>query len=652
MTRNLILSTILFSSLLITTKAQVKEDSIKTYRLKDVTIMGILELEPESFIKIAQTEIKKADAGGVIDLGSKIPSIKAQTNSRGESLFFFRGSGERQITLFMDGIPINMPWDNRIDLSLLPAEIVSEITLLKGISPAIFGANAISGVINISSINPIENIRSGKFSIQIGETGYNKFSGLYSKGGEKLSYLISAGYRKSDGYKLPSSFLSSANPTKERLNSYINSKSVFGKINYKFSNDYSSDLIFSFIDSKKGVPPEIGVANQRYWQYPEWKNIILAANGNLKFSESQSYLFYSFSINKFNMQINQYKNASFTTIDDIEKNNDLVFRTRLIYTNILSGVSLLKIALNGQSFRHKEEFLSSNFISQTYSENILSVGAEYEYVQNKYVLSVGSGIDWIGTPKTGDKPGKESLTDYALNAAFVYLLDNNFSLRINGGRKTRFPTLRETFSGALGRFVPNPSLKAEIAYSGETSLSYKQLNFTTDISIFLTYLKDGIVRIGLPKKQFMRINKDQIRTYGLELVSRYYNNNNLRSSFNFTFLSAMSKNDLGEFKDTLEYRPQIKSSFDLDYSISKNLNALLELEYTGLEFGLKEGSTGYQKLPDYFLANIRAAYSFSMNELDFEIYFRLNNLFDRLYYTQFGLPEAGRHFLIGANMEF
>jgi iron complex outermembrane receptor protein len=351
------------------------------------------------------------------------------------------------------------------------------------------------------------------------------------------------------------------------------------------------------------------------------------------------------------MQINQYKNQLFDSIDDIEKNDDDIFRGRLIYTNILNENSLFKVGLNGQVFRHKEEFLSGSFVSQTYSENILSGGIEYEYIRNNYVLSVGGGIDRIETPKTGDKPSKESITDFALNGAFVYSLNSNMSIRVNGGRKTRFPTLRETFSGALGRFVPNPALKAESASSGELSFSYKTPSLSADASLFLSYLKDGIVRISLPQRQFMRVNKDEVRMYGLELVSKY-TSENLQSTFNFTLLSAKGKNIAGAFSDTLEYRPELNGNIGIDYSITTDFNSLLELEYIGNEFGLKEGSTGYQMLPDYFLVNVRFAYSFLLDFSKIELYLRLNNIFDRLHYTQFGLPEAGRQIFAGANFVF
>lgn len=641
---------ILYIFLSLSLFAQVK-DSIKTYRLEDVTIKGILTLEPESFIKIEPKELKKADARSAFDLGKKIPSIKTQTNSRGESLFFFRGSGERQMTLFLDGIPLNIPWDNRIDLSLLPSGIIEEITLLKGVPPAIFGANAISGVVNMSTINPATSGYDGRLSVQLGETGTRKLVGTFINSNDKLSYVVSGDFTNYDSFRLPSSFSNPANPGRNRTNSYLRSKSVLGKLNYKLSDNFISGLIISYITSEKGVPPEIGVANPRYWQYPEWKNLIIGTTGKIDFDANRSFLFYSLSFNKFNMQINQYKNLSFNTFDDIEKDYDNTLRLRLIYTNILNENSLIKVGVNGHLFQHKEEFLSSKYVTQTYSENIISLGAEYEYIKDNYVLSVGGGFDYIETPKTGDKPSKESVTDYAVNAAFVYSFDENLSFRVNGGRKTRFPTLRETFSGALGRFVPNPSLKAESATSGELSLAYKTNSFHADASLFLSMLKDVIVRISLPQKQFQRVNKDGIRTYGLELVTKY-NYGNFSSTFNLTILSAKGKNINGEYKDTLEYRPEINSSLGVDYTITKNLNALLELEYIGREYGLKEGAAGYQSLPDYLVTNFRISFNFEVGSLNLETYLRVNNIFDRLYYTQFGLPEAGRQIFMGANIEF
>ncbi len=642
----------LILSLIVTINVTAQnQDSLKSYRLEEVTIKGILELEPESFITIDSSYTQKSDAQTLLDIGNYIPSIKVQTNSRGESLFFFRGAGERQLILFFDGIPLNIPWDNRIDLSLVPSSSIGEIIVLKGVSPAIFGPNAISGVINISS-KKVDRDKGG-ISLQLGDNNRKSLTASWQNVHNDLSYFISASYKKADGYDLPASFDNPSNPQQIRLNSYVEAKNVFGKMNYIFSDSYQSGFLISFIDSKKGVPPEIGVENPRYWKYPVWQNLIIATNGNIKINQAQETLYYAFSYTKFKLQIDQFLDPSFLTIDDIEKNYDNILRGRVLYTNILNSASLIKVTLSGQFSNHNEEFLTSGFTSQTYSENIISTGAEYEYVQDKYILSLGGGFDWISTPQTGDKEPKEGNSDYSINAAFVYKIMNDFSVRFNIGRKTRFPSLRETFSGALGRFIPNPNLKAEIALSGEISFNYRNPSYSGDVSFFLSYLSDGIVRTSLPENKFQRINKDQVRNYGIELAGTFKPNDNIRVNFDFTYLNSFAKNINGNYSDTLEYKPKYISSVSIDYWTSNGFNLRAELDYLGKEFGLKEGSVGFQKIADYLLINLRAAYSFNFeNDYDFEFYLRANNIFDRLYYTQFGLPEAGRQFLIGLNLIF
>ncbi|MBI1937972.1 MAG: TonB-dependent receptor [Ignavibacteriales bacterium] len=350
------------------------------------------------------------------------------------------------------------------------------------------------------------------------------------------------------------------------------------------------------------------------------------------------------------MQIDQYSEQSFKTINETEKNYDQVFRGRIVYTNVIGDNSLIKIAFNGQSFRHEEKFLSNNFSPLTYSENIFSIGTEYEYVKEKYVVSLGGSYDWLNTPRTGDKSGKDPQSGFAINGAFVYRLQNDLSVRLNLGRKTRFPSLRETFSGALGRFVPNPGLKSEIAHSGEIGFNYKNQFFTADASFFLTYLSDGIVRKSFTGGKFMRVNKDQIRTYGFEFASSYKPDEKVNMVFNFTYLNAKAKNSAGKFDGTLEYKPQLSSSLNFDYMFTTDFSVLAEFEYLAKEYGLKEGSAAFQKLPEYLIVNFRAAYLFLFDKNNkLEFYVRLNNFFDKLYYTQFGLPEAGRQYYFGTN---
>ena len=407
------------------------------------------------------------------------------------------------------------------------------------------------------------------------------------------------------------------------------------------------------------MPPETDVENPRYWKYPLWRKWTLTVNGSHRFGEEQrSILNYSLSSSKFNMQIDQYTDITFTDFDDIEKDDDLIMYGRMNFTQLFDYNSLLKLSASGYTTTHKEKFLATNFAEElTYSQNVFSLGTEYEYIQDKYTATLGVSLDGASTPKTGDKPSQDPTYDYSINSSFVYSIDTNLSAQLNFGRKTRFPTLREAFSGALGKFVINPDLRAEVAYTGEIGLSYYHQGGKTDLNMFLTYLNDGIVRAVVytdgGSKKYKRINKDEIRTFGFELNTFYDITEDLSTNFHFTYLNSFAKNSNGEFRDTLEYKPNIVAGLSVDYEFLNGFNTVLEVNYVGKEFGLQGGNEYFQKLPDYLLTSIRLSYEFTLfSNVRLQAFIRMNNIFDKLYYTQWSLPEAGRQFWGGVAAEF
>lgn len=300
-----------------------QKDSIKSYKLEEITIKADKELQSKIITEINFKEIEQTDAGNISELAKLIPSVKVQTNSRGETLFYLRGAGERQIMLFFDGVPLNIPWDNRIDLSLLPAEAIGNISVTRGIPSVVYGANAISGVININSLNRKSSF--SKILFQRGENNSQRYSGLYLNNQNNFSYLFSTSFSKTDGYNLPESYHNSANPSKLRINSFNKSFNFLGKINYHFSDVSNVGLGISYINSEKGVPPETDVSNPRFWKYPIWKRLIISLNGkhtfknNHAFRQAGSKVEFSFAGTNLKSQIDQFTTASFSNIDDIEK---------------------------------------------------------------------------------------------------------------------------------------------------------------------------------------------------------------------------------------------------------------------------------------------------------------------------------------------
>lgn len=624
------------------------EDSLKTYKLKEISIEADKQLKTKLEINIDAREVEEADALNLSDIGRLIPSVKVQTNSRGETLYFIRGNGERQITLLFDGVPLNIPWDNRIDLSLIPSDVIESINIIKGIPSTTYGANSISGLVEINSLSLEDKSSVNKLSFKLGENNSQSYSGLYSNNLNPFSIMASIQYNKRDGFSLPSSYISNS---KVRVNSFSKSLNFFGKIGYYKNPRLKLNLTFAYNDAEKGVPPEDNVSNPRFWKYPLWKRYVINLNGEIHPSKSNtSKIIFSFSGTSVKTQIDQYKDINFTSIDDIEKGKDITYNGRIVYSSLISDNAMLKLSLSGYTSTHTENILSNNYQENIYRQNILSSNGELEYFLDKTTLVFGIAYDLSATPKTGDKPAKSSINDYGINIGMVHSFNESQSLRITYGRKARFPTLRESFSGALGRFVANPSLKAETAVTIEGGFRSVFTKGDFDAALFYTNLKDGIVRATLPGKQFMRINKDEVRTFGIETVTRYKFSDKLKAAFNFTWLNANAKNVSGEFKDTLEYKPRIISSLDISFFPTKKSQINLEFIYLGTQFGLKEGSLYFESLPDYLVTNVRAAYNFKISNYNMEVYARLNNLFDKLYFTQWGLPESGSEFWGGIKL--
>ncbi|MGD8782757.1 MAG: TonB-dependent receptor [Ignavibacteria bacterium] len=64
-------------------------------------------------------------------------------------------------------------------------------------------------------------------------------------------------------------------------------------------------------------------------------------------------------------------------------------------------------------------------------------------------------------------------------------------------------------------------------------------------------------------------------------------------------------------------------------------------------------SIDIQKFTNYLLFNFRLSCLIKpYKDVDLQVFLRVNNVFDKLYYTQWSLPEPGRQFRVGSFVEF
>lgn len=160
----------------------------------------LLSETPSSVTVITRAQLQ---AGNVFDLSEAIrraPGVSlSQSGTRGKSSsLFMRGTESNHTLVLIDGIRANNPDDGRFDFGVIPAENIERIEVMRGPGSALYGSDAIGGVINIITRQGAGPLRSGG-KVEVGNFATNKqvFSLNGQLGKSRLS--LAASRLDSDG---------------------------------------------------------------------------------------------------------------------------------------------------------------------------------------------------------------------------------------------------------------------------------------------------------------------------------------------------------------------------------------------------------------------------------------------------------------------
>jgi outer membrane cobalamin receptor len=150
-----------------------------------------------------------------------------------------RGSTYQQVLVLLDGKRLNSPIAGGFDMSELPVplEAIDRIEIVRGPSSALYGADAVGGVVNFITKKPAVPLTS--LSGAIGAHGYTSAS-LYNSGREgNTYYTLSAAKERSHGYR--------ANSDLDQINAGI-------KLGYDLDPATSIEASSDYLTKDIGVP--------------------------------------------------------------------------------------------------------------------------------------------------------------------------------------------------------------------------------------------------------------------------------------------------------------------------------------------------------------------------------------------------------------
>jgi iron complex outermembrane receptor protein len=658
-----------------TDTSRTRRDSLRVHRLEEIVVHGVHRVPaplPYTLAEIEPAAVARLDAPSVAQVARLVPAAHVQTNSRGETLVYLRDAGERQVAAFLDGALLNVPWDNRVDLSLVPAPMIGGLTVVKGVPPVEYGTNVVGGALNLTSRTLDDAGRRMEIALSRGTEGQLAGS-LAGRGslGSRWRYALALGRTSRDGLALPAGAALPYNQTDPeiRTNTDQRATNAAARAVHRFRGGTEVGVSLFHVDAQKGVAPEGHLDparfRVRYWRYPLWQNTmgILSATGTVG-----SELIWKGAAwaNRFRQNIDAYTSQRYDSLDSREEDRDFTAGARLVGQRRL-GKSAVKLALNALTSRHRQRDLDLNpdgspaagtFPELAYRQVVVSTGVEYEVDPiDRLDVTAGMSFDLMSAPETGDKPAIEAFRDYSATLGLGYQLRPGIHVRGSVGRKSRFPTLRELFGEALNRFLLNPDLRPESSIITELAARFRGSNVEVEVVPFATFTSNtidqrSVLLPGESRPRRQRINLRGSRVLGVELSAGLDFDPSFQAQGHLTVMQPRRLQDAPTDPIFLSEKPDVLGRLALSYEPAAGPLGLIEGVYTGRAYSLDEANQ-FVPLPRSLVLNVRAGYRFLWaEERRVEVFARVDNLSDEVVVPQLGLPAAGRTAQGGIKADF
>jgi iron complex outermembrane receptor protein len=648
--KKLVLALSLFSSQLFA-QTPTTETPDRTFELGEVRITGDSLKDTHQRISAQRIEkFNRVDVSNALNLLSGV-SI-ANVGPRNESVVYVRGFDLRQVPVFIDGVPVYVPYDGYVDMGRFTTFDLAEINVSKGFASILYGANTMGGAINLVSRKPVEKF---ELSGRIGVFSGKGFRGNINAGSRIGKFYFQAGISelKQQTFPLSDDFKARRyQRTDNRENAYRDDFKVSLKAG--FTPNATDEYVVGYVNQQgeKGNPPYVGddaKITTRFWQWPKWNkqslyfisNTALGAKSKIKtrlYYDTFVNSLFSFDDTTYTKKTRPYAFESY--YNDYTVGGNAEFESRALKNNIFKANVQYKRDI------HRENDLGEPV--QSYIDNTLSIGVENSYqVTSALAIIPGASFNSRQSEQAQEyNATTKELTNFAdsknsaVNAQLGVFWDirAGHSLRASIARKTRFATIKDRYSYRMGQAIPNPDLHAEIAVNFDLSYTGKISDaFSVQASIFNSAINDIIQQVdNVQPGRFQLQNAGKARFYGAELGFDYKSEKGLTLGANYTYIKRKNiTNPTILFTNV----PENKVFGFVDYSFLKRVNLLLSAEYNSDRYSTSYGT----RAKAYTLVNTKA----SVNIYKFiSIEGGINNIFDKNYSLVEGFPEAGRNFFV------
>ncbi len=637
--------------------------------IETVTVVGEAP-EEEDWLgafeaRLGAEDIARFDRQTVSDAINLLPGTSIQNDGgRSERLLFVRGFHSRQVPLYIDGIPIYVPYDGNVDLGRFGTFDIAEISVSKSITPMLFGANTLGGSVNLVSRRPTAPFEA---SATAGIAADDAFDLARQNFSANLATNQGAWYAQIGGsiagqshYLLPEDYQATAIENGGRRE---NSDSGDYKLSFKagITPNETDEYAISYYNQQgdKETPPYAGSnasVRPRYWRWPEWDKegvylLTRTAIANKSYISIKAYYdTYGNTLRAFDdaNYATQNRNYAFNSIyDDYTYGAGMELGTQYFDNHDLRAAFLYKHDVH-------REVDDDGIPEERYIDDLFTLAVEDTVTINERLrLVTGAGFsDQQGIEanfydtNAGSVVAQPVSEESAFNAqgALLYTTAAAGEWHFSVARRTRFPNLKDRYSFRLGSALPNPDLQPESAVHLEGGVAGQTGNFTYGANLFYSELDDAMENVTIAPTACSRPPCIQLqniggqRHAGVELLGTFAIGENGELHANYTFLDRENTSANGL---KLINVPKHKLFTYAKYAYGTHWEFLASAEYDSERYS---STAGDRIAGDFLVGNLKASYRFDEHFIG-EI--SINNVGDALYAYEEGFYEPGRSWNAG-----
>lgn len=529
---------------------------------------------------------------------------------------FVRGAATKHTLVLVDGVRISDANSGDVSFTNIPVNSIERIEVVKGARAAIYGSDAIAGVINIIT----REAQQHQVNVTTGAHNYFNLQGTTKFSRDNLDVSVNFGFERTDGYDVIAKDPEAVIGKDHDQDGYLN-RNLGVNLNYDADQFGVFNVIGQFSSGQADYDNAWG--NDAY-NFENFTSKLGWEKKTAEFTHTAA------------LSLSQEENTQTgTATEDVYSTERTELEYRTLYAlndevQLTAGANLLDEDLSGSS---------ASFSETSRDNQAVFVGGFYD--DGKFLASLvtrSDDYDFHGRANT-------------YSSAFGIKANKYVSVHFNHGTAFRAPSLTNAFVKDSPWYLPNLNIKPEEATNNELGLSVTTDSVRYEFAIFSNQIDNLISnQYDADTGKYIPYNVDSATMKGAELsltTSAYGFDHNV----NLTFLDA--KDDT---KGTdLPRRP----SKSFNYTISKSwekLNVNASMQYRSDRPSISFYNT---TLPSYTVFNLAANYAlFDALELNA----RVENLTDKSYFTAgsgfaksgelLGYVPLGRQLYVGATVQF